>query len=579
MMIDTLSEESKNVRTDMGFSPANQIMSPYSDGFDSCGESPLSDGGMSEIFKPMGFFDVKEDEHIHDQLPSVEEAKANIHFDAGTRLKQRNKRIDKKGWFLLFGVIILALAVSGLLARSKNSQYQIVMNTMTKTLRISHPDAFLDSESPQSKALRWMLYEDARQLTVPTEKTQPFVQRYIIAVLVFSLTTSSTKMSMTSVPSSHENTREAFGLLSRVHECEWNSDWQRVDYDDENGNPVVGTERTTLGIICGFNDEIENVDNVSNLSVTGIVFRRSGLEGELPPELEILEHLSMVDLANNQINGRIPLMTHLETLSLAYNKLSGYLPDYFSEMTRLQSLSLSENALQGSIPSQFSALTNLRILALNGNQLTGGIDEIYKLTNLEELYLAYNSFEDHLSNGSFQKLSSLRVIDAKDNRLSGPLPDALWKKLTHLEVIDFHQNALDGHIDNVIVDNHPLKYLDISKNILSGGIPSSMSNLKSLTHLDVSYNRFDAKLMPHLATMTNLKTLLLTEGEGFGPQPLPDWLRGMTDLEQLSFRLATRTGTIPTWFGELNQLELLDLDWNHIVSMIRWQQTEHIRIP
>ena len=62
----------------MGFSPANQIMSPYSDGFDSCGESPLSDGGMSEIFKPMGFFDVKDDEHIHDQLPSVEEAKANI---------------------------------------------------------------------------------------------------------------------------------------------------------------------------------------------------------------------------------------------------------------------------------------------------------------------------------------------------------------------------------------------------------------------------------------------------------------------------------------------------------------------
>merc|ERR1712070_625223 len=42
----------------------------------------------------------------------------------------------------------------------------------------------------------------------------------------------------------------------------------------------------------------------------------------------------------------------------------------------------------------------------------------------------------------------------------------------------------------------------------------------------------------------------------------------MTDLQHLSFRLATRTGTIPTWFGELTRLELLDLDWNRISGTI-----------
>jgi hypothetical protein len=141
--------------------------------------------------------------------------------------------------------------------------------------------------------------------------------------------------------------------------------------------------------------------------------------------------------------------------------------------------------------------------------------------------------------------------------------------LTHLEVIDFHKNSLDGHINNVIVENHPLKYLDVSNNILGGGLPTSISNLNGLTHLDVSYNRLEARIPnDHLKRMTNMRTLLLTEEDGTGPQPIPDWIRGMTDLKQLSFRLTARTGTIPTWFGELTQLELLDLDWNHISGTI-----------
>jgi Leucine-rich repeat (LRR) protein len=562
--------EPKKKRTHIGLSPTNQIVSPYSDDGDN-----KSDNSNS---KSMRFFDIDVEEDgidvVHDQLPSVEEAKANSHFDATTTRRQRKKK--KLRWYVLWGIVIVGVlaALSGSLAMGKQSRYQTAVELVTNTVRLSHQDAFLDPKSPQSQALQWMLHEDALQLPLPTTRTDPFVQRYVVAVLVFAVTTKATTTTTQDLSSSQQekknNTREIFGLLSGVHECEWNSEWNRVEIDGEIEIEINVEGVLRLGIICGFSDETWSDHGFSNQSVTDILFKRSGLDGELPPELELLEHLSRVDLANNQIKGKVPPMPYLTDLSLAYNHLTGYLPDHFSEMTRLRSLSLSENAFQGSLPQKFADLTDLEILALNGNQLTGGLEEVYSLTNLEELYLAYNYFEDHLSNDAFEELSSLRVIDAKDNRLSGPLPDALWK-LTHLEVIDFHKNALDGHINNVIAEGHPLKYLDLSRNLLGGGLPSSISNLEGLTHLDVSYNRLDAIIPPggsHLAGMTKMRTLLLTEDDGIGPQPLPEWLRGMTDLEQLSFRLTSRTGTIPTWFGELTKLELLDLDWNHISGTI-----------
>ena len=559
-------ESGPTKQNDIEISPT--ISSSYSDNVDDGEEcdSPFFDhSNISGNSKNMQFFDIDvEGDHVdHDQLPSVEEIKANAHFDAARRGTMRNERRNKKLQLLLFAIFISGAFVLGSRASRKRDQRQTAIAAVTKTVRISHPDVFLDSNSPQSRALDWMIYEDEMKLSLPVKKTDPFVQRYILAVLVFALTTENTKIT---TALSQNNTRDSFDLLSDTHECEWNSEWDRVDAFDKIGNVV--NERVMLGIICGFSNEIWNDDAISTGSVTGIILPRSGLEGELPPELQILSSLTRLDLNNNLIKGKIPTMPYLNDLSLAYNQLTGNLPDHFSEMTRLRSLSLSGNAFEGNLPLQFITLTDLKILALNENQLSGGLEELYRLTNLEELYLANNSFEDQLSHGSFKELTDLRVIDVKNNRISGPLPNALWK-LTNLEVIDFHQNAIDGHINDVIVEGHPLKYLDASNNLLGGGFPSTVSYLTSLTHLDVSYNRLDTRLSPtHLAGMTKMRTLLLTEEDGLGPQPIPEWLRGMTDLEQVSFRLATRTGTIPTWFGELTRLELLDLDWNHISGTI-----------
>ena len=519
-------------RTNIGISPRNK-------------DDPFCDLEYDFGSHPKRFFDVDvdvdveaehddHDETVHDQLPSVEDAKM-YNATANRRTRRRRGRVFTK-MALVCGVAIACVSY-GMHARTKN-QHRKAVASLTETVRLSHPDAFRDSGSPQSRALRWMLHDDGLRLPLPSNRTDPFVQRYIIAVLLFALTDSTTKPFMP-----QNDLRGAYDLLSGSHECEWN---------------MVDAEGVTTGFLCGNDDG----------SITDIVLPGADLDGELPREVEALNHLESVDMSGNLIHGKLPAMPYLTNLDLAYNRLTGYLPDHFSEMTRLNILSLSENALQGSIPNKFAALTDLKILALNGNQLTGGLEKIYSLSKLEELYLFSNSFENQLSNGSFGKLLNLKVIDVKNNLLSGPLPDALFSTLTNLEVIDFHQNALNGHINDVVAKGHSLRYMDVSSNLLSGGLPSSINNLRALTHLDLSYNRFEKSLPSYLKDMTQMQTLLLTEDDGLGPQTIPEWLRGMTDLTQLSFRLTSRKGTIPTWFGELTRLELLDLDWNHISGTI-----------
>lgn len=506
------------------------------------------------------FVDVDvEDDHgpLHDQLPSVEEIKAGAHFGRQRRAKCRPKNLPLLlglGAFCLGGFILMIISVR------KSHQYKKAVASITTGVRVSLPGALEDPTSPQSQALAWMLHHDPLQLPLPRQRDDPFVQRYIVAVFVFALAPSS-------------GTRDAFGLLSAEHECLWNSEFKRADDDH-------AMEGTRMGILCNheaYNSEKdeeleaekegESYRADSNPKVKAIVMKSAGLVGEIPPEMESLYGLEKLSLDGNKIAGDMPVMPYLLYLSLAHNDLTGYVPTHFSEMTRLTTLSMSENALQGGLPKGLAALTQLKLLAMDGNQLTGGLSYLYSLTNLEEIYLSYNSFEDTLSNGSFGKLTKLKVVDMKSNRLSGPLPDALWN-MTNLEVVDFHNNALDGHINDVIVRKHPLRYLDVSSNILGGGLPPSFKHLGMLTHLDISYNRFDVLLPDYLANMTEMKTLMLTESGMFEAQPIPQWIRNMTDLQHLSFRLTSRTGSIPTWFGELTGLELLDLDWNGLDGTI-----------
>lgn len=471
------------------------------------------------------------EEHEHDQLPSVEQVRANAHIDGTVNPSNKQKILWK---FLAF--VILTISVAFGIFASRNSVLDKREAAALKYLQgsISDRESFLKSDSPQSRALRWMLYQDPLQLKVPEkgEDDSQFVQRYILAVFIIALVPSKVR------PSLH--------LLTETHECDWNSIWKRSD-----------GSTASMGIFCNDKQEVDR-----------IILQTLGLSGEIPQETQLLEQLSMLALDSNHIHGEIPMISTLTHLSLAFNQFTGSLPDYLGRMPNLLHLSLSENLFEGRIPSAIESLPNLQFIAINGNELTGGIDSFFQLTSLEEIYMGFNSLSDSFSNASFNKLSNLRILDMNNNKLSGPLPDALWA-LENLEVVNFHFNALDGHINiKQLAEQHPIKYLDVSENFLGGGLPSSLNQLKQLTHLDVSSNRFEELLPLDLAALTNMETLLLSDNTQFGPQPIPQWLERMTNLKHLSLKLTARTGAIPDFFSDLTNLEMLDLDWNHITGTL-----------
>ncbi len=107
------------------------------------------------------------------------------------------------------------------------------------------------------------------------------------------------------------------------------------------------------------------------------------------------DHISRIDLHNNQLNGTIPntigQLSNIEYLDLSQNQLTGAIPDTVGNLTNLTTLSLYINQLSGKIPESIGKLNNLNILGLFSNQLSGDLPaSLGNLSNLSWLYISYN---------------------------------------------------------------------------------------------------------------------------------------------------------------------------------------------
>lgn len=181
-----------------------------------------------------------DEENIHDQLPGVEEMKMRSNVSNGLHDEVHQRFLpSSKIFFLIGGIVLVCLLSVGGFFIVKKLRYQNAITSITTTVRISNYEAFADPKSPQSEALRWMLHYDYAKLPLPTDRSDPFVQRYIAAVFVFAL-----------IPS--YETRVNFNLLSHHHECEWKSKWKRIyDYEDSSGSTRDMWTDVELGFICG----------------------------------------------------------------------------------------------------------------------------------------------------------------------------------------------------------------------------------------------------------------------------------------------------------------------------------------
>ena len=209
-------------------------------------------------------------------------------------------------------------------------------------------DAFSDLSSPESLALQWLVLEDPLQLDPETEDQQFQInQRYALMSLWFN------------------------------SDYTWANETNWMDQD----------ECSWYGITCMALDAGETqVQVISRINLEG-----NNVQGNIPPDLALLEFLTSINLADNILEGALPDtltgLISLEELLLDRNLFTMDLSTFdFSAFTNMVWLDLAQNNFYGNLPDSLYQMTSIEMLILDNNQLTGSISEnIANLQNLGEL--------------------------------------------------------------------------------------------------------------------------------------------------------------------------------------------------
>jgi len=123
-------------------------------------------------------------------------------------------------------------------------------------------------------------------------------------------------------------------------------------------------------------------------------------------------------------------------------------------------------------PGTLGRLTNLRVLSLRSNRVLGTIpDDLLQLPGLKALFLQQNLLSGPIPSG-IQRLGGLERLVLSHNNLSGSIPFAL-NNLTALRVLKLDDNHLSGSIPSISIPG--LSILNVSDNNLNGSIPKSLS--------------------------------------------------------------------------------------------------------
>ncbi|XP_058112081.1 probable inactive receptor kinase At2g26730 [Magnolia sinica] len=118
--------------------------------------------------------------------------------------------------------------------------------------------------------------------------------------------------------------------------------------------------------------------------------------------------------------------------------------------------------------------------------------------------------------GTLGRLTQLRVLSLRSNRLSGPLP------------ADFSGLKL-------------LRNLYLQNNVFSGEFPPSLTGLTRLNRLDLSFNNFTGKIPSSVSNLTRLARLFLQNNSFSGNLPSIN----LTSLQQFNVSNNNLSGSIP----------------------------------
>lgn len=194
---------------------------------------------------------------------------------------------------------------------------------------------------------------------------------------------------------------------------------------------------------------------------------------------------------------------------------------------------LSESFSIDSFVTTLTRLTTLRVLSLVSLGIWGPLPD------------------------KIHRLSSLELLDMSSNFLFGAIPSGI-SRLVRLQTLTMDTNFFDDNVPDWWDSLSNLTVLSLKSNQLKGQFPSSICRIATLTDIAMSNNELSGKL-PDMSALTSLHVLDLRENKLDSGLPLMP--KGLVTV-LLSRNLFS--GAIPQQFGELAQLQHLDLSFNDL---------------
>lgn len=253
---------------------------------------------------------------------------------------------------------------------------------------------------------------------------------------------------------------------------------------------------------------------------------------EYPSPLEIWENYggdlcNLTSTTNLSISCEDNSVTALKIMGDKLVKVSGFNGHAIPNQTLSESFSID------SFVTTLTRLTNLRVLTLVSLGIWGPLpDKIHRLSSLELLDMTSNFMFGSIPSG-ISRLVKLQSLTMDVNFFNDSIPDS-WDSLSNLTV------------------------LSLKSNQLRGPFPSSICRITTLTDIAMSHNQLSGKL-PDMSTLTSLHVLDLRENKLDSGLPLMP--KGLVTalLSKNSF-----SGEVPQQFGQLGQLQHLDLSFNDL---------------
>ncbi|PPD91817.1 hypothetical protein GOBAR_DD11224 [Gossypium barbadense] len=325
-----------------------------------------------------------------------------------------------------------------------------------------------------------------------------------------------------------------------------------------------------IGVVClNLTGHVHQLHLAAPLSP----YEQSALGGKINPSLLELNHLSTLDLSNNNFSSiHIPklfgLLESLTYLNLSRAQFQGAIPHNLGNLSKLQYLDLRGNDLISESLQWVSGLSSLQYLDLsyaNLSKATDWLQVTFKHPSLLELHLSACILEDDPHLISVNSSKSLAVLDLSWNSLSS-VPKSI-SSLHGLVSIDLRFNSLDGRIPDYFGNISFLEVLDLHQNSLNSSIPNSLFCLNHLRFLHLSSNKIQQDISEILQSLSrcclgSLESLNMADNQLSGH--LTYQLGQFKNLSYLSLAQNNISGPIPSSIGELSSLKYFDLSENQL---------------